>query len=138
MKVLITGLPDAGKTTLANSLSKHLKFLHLNADDIRQEFSDWDFSIGGRNRQAKRMHDFAADHNGLVIADFVAPTDMQRRIYNPDYVIWMDTIDKEMSGYADTSAMYTPPTNPNLVISDLYYDVEEIANLIKIELDKFS
>ena len=38
------GLPGAGKTTLANELSKLIKAKRLNADEIRKAADDWDFS----------------------------------------------------------------------------------------------
>ena len=57
--ILIMGLPGAGKTTLANELSKLIKSKRLNADEIRKAANDWDFSKEGRTRQAKRMSDKA-------------------------------------------------------------------------------
>ena len=53
------GLPGAGKTTLADALAKKIKSKRLNADEVRKEANDWDFSEEGRKRQAKRMSDFA-------------------------------------------------------------------------------
>ena len=53
------GLPGSGKTTLANELAPLLKAKRLNADEVRKEANDWDFSEEGRKRQAKRMADFA-------------------------------------------------------------------------------
>ena len=53
------GLPGSGKTTLANELAPMLNAKRLNADEVRQEANDWDFSEEGRKRQAKRMADFA-------------------------------------------------------------------------------
>ena len=57
--ILIMGLPGAGKTTLANELSKLIECKRLNADEIRKAVNDWDFSEEGRKRQAKRMSDAA-------------------------------------------------------------------------------
>ena len=34
-KILILGLPGAGKTTLANELAPRLNAVHFNADDVR-------------------------------------------------------------------------------------------------------
>ena len=51
------GLPGSGKTTLANELGPMLKAKRLNADKVRKEANDWDFSEEGRKRQSKRMAD---------------------------------------------------------------------------------
>ena len=53
------GLPGSGKTTLANEIAPLLNAKRLNADEVRKEANDWDFSEEGRIRQAKRMADFA-------------------------------------------------------------------------------
>ena len=58
-KILIIGLPGAGKTTLAHALNRRLKANWLNADEIRKKFNDWDFSKKGVLRQAKRMKSLA-------------------------------------------------------------------------------
>ena len=58
-KILIMGLPGAGKTTLASKLVPLVKAKWLNADKIRSEANDWDFSFEGRNRQAIRMARYA-------------------------------------------------------------------------------
>ena len=42
------GLPGAGKTTLASKLVPLLKAKWLNADNVRKESNDWDFSVEGR------------------------------------------------------------------------------------------
>ena len=57
--ILVMGLPGAGKTTLAEELAPKLNAKRLNADEVRKEANDWDFSEEGRKRQAKRMADFA-------------------------------------------------------------------------------
>ena len=53
------GLPGSGKTTLANELGPMLNAKRLNADEVRKEANDWDFSEEGRKKQAKRMANFA-------------------------------------------------------------------------------
>ena len=53
-RILIFGLPGSGKTTLANKLAKKIGAINLNADEVREQFQDWDFSNEGRLRQAKR------------------------------------------------------------------------------------
>ena len=91
------GLPGSGKTTLANELAPMLNAKRLNADEVRKEANDWDFSEEGRKRQAKRMADFAiklkSDGN-YVVADFVCPTKEARKLFRADFTIWMDTIKK--------------------------------------------
>ena len=89
------GLPGSGKTTLANELAPLLNAKRLNADEVRREASDWDFSEEGRKRQAKRMADFALKlrkDNNYVVADFICPTPEARSLFPSDYVIWVDTI----------------------------------------------
>ena len=55
-RILIMGLPGAGKTTLAQELVKHLDSVEwFNADIVRNLHQDWDFSEVGRLRQAHRM-----------------------------------------------------------------------------------
>ena len=49
------GLPGSGKTTLADEIGPKLNAKRLNADEVRKEANDWDFSEEGRKRQAKRM-----------------------------------------------------------------------------------
>ena len=92
-KILIMGLPGSGKSFLAKELNKRLKATWLNADEVRKKFNDWDFSKKGTLRQAKRMRSLAKkSKKKFVIADFVCPYKEGRKIFKPDYLIWMDTI----------------------------------------------
>jgi hypothetical protein len=133
-KILIMGLPGAGKTFLAAALKKYLeensnvntmpleRMLHLelppiaytskvdwfNADEIRKRFNDWDFSKEGRIRQSLRMAEFALKSTGdYVICDFVAPLVEMRNNFKADWTIWVDTIDQ--GRFADTNKAFVPP-----------------------------
>ena len=110
MKILIMGLPGSGKTTLASKLASLIKAKWLNADKVRKEANDWDFSEVARSRQAKRMSDFADKHKKEghhVVADFICPTPEARKLFNPDYIVWVNTINK--GRYEDTNEMFVKP-----------------------------
>ena len=104
------GLPGSGKTTLAKLLVPMFNAVWLNADKVREEANDWDFSELGRSVQANRMKRLAQealDNNRNVIADFVCPTEHTREDFNADYIVYMDTI-KE-GRFEDTNKMFEPP-----------------------------
>lgn len=134
IKILIMGLPGSGKTTLASNLSTLLSpnCLWLNADTIREQYNDWDFSYEGRLRQSKRMHDLAAESDTqYVVCDFVAPIKEMRDIFNPDITIWMDTIAE--GRFADTNKLFEDPTGDLLRITTMdseYWSKYIVKNLL--------
>ena len=133
-KILIMGLPGAGKTFLATALKKYIEEnsgIHhfpmerainmeyvphdykcsvdwFNADEIRKRFNDWDFSREGRIRQSLRMAEFALKcSSDFVICDFVAPLVEMRNNFKADWTIWVDTIDQ--GRFDDTNKAFIPP-----------------------------
>ena len=126
MKILIFGLPGSGKTTLAKPFAELIGGVHLNADDVRKEYNDWDFTVEGRNRQASRMKylaDGVVKAGKIAIADFVCPTVMTRLEFNPDYTVWMDTIPE--GRFEDTNDLFEPPEQVDYHIEDWFDDAHE-------------
>jgi len=129
------GLPGSGKTTLANELAPMLNAKRLNADEVRKEANDWDFSEEGRKRQAKRMANFAIklkEEGNFVVADFVCPTPEARALFPADFVIWVDTI-KE-GRFDDTNKMFVKPDKFNFQVTS--QDSVLWAPKILLEIEK--
>ena len=133
-KILIMGLPGAGKTYFAERLKKYLEengtiqnlssirlttlesvprsnivsVQWFNADEVRKKYNDWDFSREGRIRQSIRMAEFALTCSAdYVICDFVAPLPEMRHNFKADWTIWIDSIDA--GRYEDTNKAFVPP-----------------------------
>lgn len=139
-RILLCGLPGSGKTTLAKRLVETLGNADwYNADSVREQFKDWDFSPEGRARQMKRMQDFtrkSVAKGRYGIADFVCPTQALRDEFRGDYVIWMNTI-KE-GRFEDTNKMFEAPTNVNMeVTADEWWTdewIEHWARLLAVDI----
>lgn len=118
-RILLCGLPGAGKTTLAKRLVETLGNADwYNADSVREQFKDWDFSPEGRARQMKRMQDLtrkSVARGRYGIADFVCPTQALRNEFRGDYVIWMNTI--EEGRFEDTNKLFEQPVNVDMEIA---------------------
>jgi len=96
-KILIMGLPGAGKTFLAKEIYKELNAVWLNGDKIRNKFKDWDFTKEGRIRQAKRLNklsDQFIKKGKNVVVDFICPNQDSFKNIKVNFIIWVDTIRK--------------------------------------------
>ena len=131
------GLPGSGKTTLAKLLAPMFNAVWLNADEVRKQAKDKDFSVAGRMIQASRMLTLAKKaeaQNRIVVADFICPTDNTRTIFKADYTIWMDTI-KE-GRFDDTNKMFIKPKEYDFRVGHMEADMW--AFLIKQDItEKF-
>ena len=118
-KILVCGLSGSGKSTLSEPLSQVMDAVWLNADKIRKEFDDWDFSKEGRLRQATRMKflaDVIVESGKSVIADFICPLEETRKYFDADVTIWIDTI--KNSKFADTDAIFEKPSQVDFHITE--------------------
>lgn len=119
------GLPGSGKTTLAKTLQELLEYnryksFWLNADKVREQFNDWDFSPEGRERQTLRMLSLAnmkGQYYDIIICDFVCPLKKYRDLFEADILVYMNTIDK--SRYEDTNNIFESPQKSNLEVLQL-------------------
>jgi adenylylsulfate kinase len=124
------GLPGAGKTTLATELAARLDAAHFNADTVRQQYNDWDFTMQGRLRQAQRMRqlcDQALEHNRYAIADFICPTPAARHLFDPQFVIWVNTVDEGV--YANTNSLFAPPDRLDYRV-DRFHNVSDLVDIL--------
>jgi hypothetical protein len=118
-KILIMGLPGAGKTTLAKALAPRLNAVHFNADEVRANVNkDLGFSEEDRLEQARRMGwlcDRVASAGAFAIADFICPTPAARDAFlagGDAFVIFIDRI--KTGRFEDTNRMFEPPQHCDL------------------------
>ncbi len=138
-KILVMGLPGAGKTYFAEKLKQYLEenaapiqsminndngytsakaiVNWFNADDVRKKYNDWDFSKEGRIRQSLRMAKFAIESQGdYAICDFVAPIPEMRENFGADWTIWIDTIHE--GRFEDTNKLFVMPDKYDFRITE--------------------
>jgi adenylylsulfate kinase-like enzyme len=121
-KILIMGLPGAGKTTLAVELAKALNAVHFNADEVRAEINkDLGFSLEDRIEHARRLGklcEIVSRTGQYVIADFVCPTPETRKAFGIDdtFVVFVNR--NPIRNFADTSKMFIAPNKTHVVVTD--------------------
>jgi hypothetical protein len=112
-KMLIMGLPGAGKTTLARTLAPLLRAVVFNADEVRANIHrDLGFTHEDRIEHSRRMGwlcDRVTAGGHAAIADFVCPTPDTRQAFGPAFTVWVDRLSE--SRFEDTNKMFVPPTS---------------------------
>jgi cytidyltransferase-like protein len=117
-KILIMGLPGAGKTTLAGVLAPLLNAVVFNADAVRANLSrDLGFSHPDRVEHARRMGwmcDRVVEAGGTAIADFICPTPETRAAFGDAFTIWIDRIGA--GRFEDTNRLFVKPERFDLQV----------------------
>ena len=142
-KILIMGLPGAGKTTLATALAPRLSAVHFNADEVRKNINkDLSYSQMDRIEQARRMGwlcDQVVKAGGIAVADFICPTPEARAAFverGDAFVVWVDRI-KE-GPFEDTNRLFVPPSRYDVRVlreGTVEYWREEIARRVRPVFD---
>ena len=121
-KILIMGLPGAGKTTLSKELAPRLNAVHFNADEVRAHVNkDLGYSEVDRIEQAARMGwlcDQVVKVGGYAIADFICPTPKTRDAFlrgGEAFVIFVDRI--QTGAFPDTNRMFMRPERYDLRVT---------------------
>src|SRR6478609_4689521 len=110
-KILVMGLPGAGKTTLSRALARRIAAVHFENDAVRANVNrDLGFSLDDRIEQARRMGwlcDQVVQAGTHAIADFICPTEATRAAFGDSLVVWVDRIAE--GRYVDTNRLFEPP-----------------------------
>ena len=121
-KILVMGLPGAGKTTLSLELAKLLNAVHFNADEIRKEVNkDLGFEPQDRIEHARRMGrlcDIVVRTGQYAIADFVCPIPETREAFGLDNTLVVFVNRTPVRNFADTTKMFVAPNKSHVVVTD--------------------
>jgi adenylylsulfate kinase len=142
-KILVMGLPGAGKTTLAVTVAMRLNAVHFNADEVRQNINkDLGFSEQDRIEQATRMGwlcDQVVKTGGFAVADFICPTPEARAAFcnrGEAFIVWVDRIEK--GRFEDTNRLFVSPSRYDLRVraeGTPEYWAEEVAKRVRPVFD---
>ena len=152
----MTGLPCAGKTTLARKLQENIQNLAiLDGDELREWLSPKDFSREGRNEHNKKVAHLAKlllKHNVPVSVSLISPYNENRQaareIIGNEFIeiyvkcplevcekrdvkgMYKKARNNEIKNFTGIDDDYDIPANPDFVIETEKDTLEESANKI--------
>jgi adenylylsulfate kinase len=142
-KILIMGLPGAGKTTLASALAPRLAAVRFNADEVRHHVNrDLGFAEADRVEHARRMGwlcDQVVKAGGFAVADFICPTPAARAAFlegGDAFIVWCDRI--KTCRFEDTNQLFVPPERYDVRVGPEgapEYWADEVARRIRPAFD---
>jgi len=157
----MTGLPCAGKTTIARKLQEHITNLAiLDGDELREWLSPKDFSKEGRdehNRKVAHLAKLLLKHNVpaavSLISPFIENRETARKIIGTDKFVEtyvkcaLDVCEKrdvkgmykkarnnEIKNFTGIQDPYEEPLDPEILVNTEQESIQEVANKIIIRL----
>jgi adenylyl-sulfate kinase len=161
----LTGLPSAGKTTIANELSRRLRGLGrttevLDGDEVRKWLSaDLGFDRASRDAQAARVSSlakFLVDQGGIPIVSLISPYRSSRArarfrigrfvevyVTTPLHVcerrdvkgLYRKARSGELRGMTGIDDPYEPPMSPEIAVDAHQLTLEESAAHVLEQLE---
>lgn len=154
--IWLTGLPSAGKTTIANELNKHLDGIILDGDEIRNSYisKGLGFSKKDRDTNLFRVAEIAkiASKKSHVICSFVSPYNSTRKqikeIIGESFIevfvdcsldecikrdvkgLYMKALDGLIDNFTGISDPYEVPATPDIIVNTKCSDVSECVKNI--------
>lgn len=162
--IWLTGLPSAGKTTIANELNKHLDGIILDGDEIRNSYisKGLEFLKKDRDTNLFRVAEIAkiASKKSHVICSFVSPyistrekikeiigedkfievavnCDIDTCIFRDVKGLYQRALDGLIDNFTGISDPYEYPENPDIVVNTHQTDVEFCVNEILEYVKKY-
>lgn len=157
----MTGLPCAGKSTIARELKNHVRNLViLDGDELREWLSPKDFSREGRiehNKKVAHLAKFIQKHGLPVCVALISPyaqnRDDARSIIGNEFIevyvrcdisecesrdvkgMYKLARDGKIKNFTGIDDVYEPPTNPDLIVDTDKTDLAENVSAILRALD---